>query len=122
MGWDLAMWVKTADLLTRSSGKKSQVSLASKQHGGAFLDRVWDTVDEAPHMPWQSAGVELQELTRLGRELHKDFGELEEGQVLEFLPLVKEISKHVRQSCPWPELLEAEKEGMEDLDRQALHH
>ena len=122
MGWDLAMWRKTAAMLTRSTGKMSQVSLASKQHGGAFLDRVWDTVDEAPRMPWQTAGVELQEITRLGREFLEDFGELEEGQGLEFLPLVKEISKHVRQSCPWPELLEAEKEGMEDLDRQALHH
>ena len=122
LGWDLAMWRKTAAMLTRSTGKMSQVSMASKQHGGAFLDRVWDTVDEAPRMPWQTAGVELQEITRLGREFLEDFGELEEGQGLEFLPLVKEISKHVRQSCPWPELLEAEKEGMEDLDRQALHH
>ena len=64
-------------------------------------------------MPWQTAGVELQEITRLGREFLEDFGELEEGQGLEFLPLVKEISKHVRQSCPWPELEEAEREGRE---------
>ena len=108
-------WVTTAEMLATSDGKKKQPSLASKQHGGSFLDRVWDTVDESPHMPWQAAGVELQELTRLGREFFQEFGELGEGQALEFLPLVKEIITQVRKSCPWPELEEAEREGRETL-------
>ena len=109
------------ELLRMPAEKKNEdyeLNNPARRTRNAFMDKVWDLVDDVPHMSWLVAEGRLEEVSRLGEEVYRHHGGLMGGQAVQLTPLVREIVAKVKLSCPWPELEEAEAEGLRTVNNE----